>query len=203
MQCPSVPSAQSPAYHSLPRVKKLLENVWILQEAMQHQRSSSKVMGWDCGAVRPAGMHMPYQTQLGHVDIKCAPVKAGTLVMQVESACVGMGPSFCRARSQGRPQITLRAGRTSETLPLPRLCPMLALAEPTGRPTRKEKEGSQCFPRWSTSWHLSSLTSAPLALTGPSWLPASSLQLPAPRPLAGTASPAQAGLLRGPAPSGP
>lgn len=111
---PSVLSAQSTAYHSLPRVNKPLDNAWILQEAMQDQ-SSSKVMGWDCGAVRPAGMHLPYQTQLGHVGIECAPVKAGTLGMQVESACVGTVTLLCRARSQRSPRITLGAGRTGGT----------------------------------------------------------------------------------------
>lgn len=203
---PSVLSAQSPAYHSLPRVNKPLENAWILQEAMQDQ-SSSKVMGWDCGAVRPA--YLPYQTQLGHVGFKCAPVKAGTLVMQVESACVGMVTSFCRARSQRSPRITLGAGCA---LPVPCLCPALALAEPTGRPTvlgrgRRGASASRDGAR-AGIWAVSPV--APLTLTGLSWLPAASLQLPAPRPLTGTASPAQAGsreergeLLRGPAPSGP
>lgn len=139
---PSVLSAQSTAYHSLPRVNKPLDNAWILQEAMQDQ-SSSKVMGWDCGAVRPAGMHLPYQTQLGHVGIECAPVKAGTLGMQVESACVGTVTLLCRARSQRSPRITLGAGRTGGTPPLPCLCPA------RGRPTVPGggKEGSRCFPR--------------------------------------------------------
>lgn len=129
---PSVLSAWSPAYRSLPRVNKPSGNVWILQEAVQDQ-SSSKVMGWDCGTVRPAGMRMPYQTQLGRVRLKGAPVKAGASVMEVESACVGMGTSFCRARSQESLRIMLRAGRTGGTLPLRCLCPTLALAEPTRR----------------------------------------------------------------------
>lgn len=92
-------------------------------------------------------------------------------------------------------------------LPLPHAGLGRAHGEADG--ARQRKEGSKCFPRWSRSWHLSSLTSAPVALTGPSWLPAASLQLPAPRPLAGSASPAgagsreeRAGLLGGPAPPG-
>lgn len=113
---------------------------------MQDQ-SSSKVMGWDCGAVRPAEMHVPYQTQLGRVGLKCAPVKAGTSVMQVERACAGMGTSFCRAGSQGSLQFTLGAGRTGGTSPLPCLCPTLPWQSPRGgRRCSAEEGGEQMLP---------------------------------------------------------
>lgn len=118
---PSVLSAQSPAYRSFPRVNKPLGNVWILQEAVQDQ-SSGKVMRWDCGAVRPAGMLMPYQTQLGHVGLKCAGV--------------AMGTSFCRARSRGSP-----GSHWGQVVPVgPCLCPAFA----PGRPWQSPRGGRRC-----------------------------------------------------------
>lgn len=66
----------------------------------------------------------------------------------------------------------------ASALPLPQAGLGRAHGEADG--ARRRKEGSR-------SWHLSGLTSAPLALTGPSGLPAAPLQLP------GTTSPARPG----------
>lgn len=66
----SVLSVQSPACFSLPRVNKPLDNVWILQKGTW-DGSRGKVMGWDQGAVRRAGLCALHQTQLGHGWLKC------------------------------------------------------------------------------------------------------------------------------------
>lgn len=52
----TMPSVQSPACFSVPRVNKPLDNVWILQEATW-DGSRGKVTGWDQGAV--AGRAVP------------------------------------------------------------------------------------------------------------------------------------------------
>lgn len=159
---------------------------------MQDQSSSGKVMGRDCGAETSRDLHATPDTA-GMCGLKCALVKAGTLVMQVEIPVWGRGHHSAGPEARGAP-----GSRWGQVVPVgPCLSPAFAQRWPWqspwgGRSCSAEKKGSKCFPRWSTSWHLSSLTSAPLALTGPSWLLAASLQLPAPgAPLAGTASPAR------------
>lgn len=175
----------------------------------EQQRQDDGVGLWSCETSRDA--HATPDTA-GTCGLKCALVKAGTLVMQVEVPVWGCGHRSAEPEARRAP-----GSRWGQVVPVgPCLSPAFASRWPWqspwgGRPCSAEKKGSKCFPRWSRSWHLSSLTSAPLALTGPYWLPAASLQLPAPgAPLAGTASPARAGsreqrgaLLRGPAPSGP
>lgn len=79
-----------------------MDNFWFLQEAPRDW-SSSKVMGWDRGALWPAELCTPHQAQLGHGQLKRAMHKAGTLVTQVESACVGKGAAPWRAEARGAP----------------------------------------------------------------------------------------------------
>lgn len=81
-------------------------------------------------------------------------------------------------------------------LPLPLPLPHAGLGRAHGEAAgaRRRKEGIKPFPRWGPGWHPSSLPCAPGALPGPCWLPAAPLQLPPPRPPAGTAS--LPGLLR-------
>lgn len=84
----------------------------------------------------------------------------------------GEGGSALETRSKGSPRILLAARRASAW---------------------RRKEGSGSCGWGSRSWHLSSLTSAPPALAGLSWLLAASPWLPVPCPPAGTPSPAWPG----------
>lgn len=150
----------------------------------EQQRQDDGVGLWSCETSRDA--HATPDTA-GTCGLKCALVKAGTLVMQVEVPVWGCGHRSAEPEARRAP-----GSRWGQVVPVgPCLSPAFASRWPWqspwgGRPCSAEKKGSKCFPRWSRSWHLSSLTSAPLALTGPYWLPAASLQLPAPgAPLAG------------------
>lgn len=92
----------------------------------------------------------------------------------------GEGGSALETRSKGSPRILLAARRASAW---------------------RRKEGSGSCGWGSRSWHLSSLTSAPPALAGLSWLLAASPWLPV--PCLAWEREARGRLRRGPAPSGP
>lgn len=112
---------------------------------------------------------MPHQTQLGCGWLKHAVYKAGTSVMQVESACTGKGAASRRVEARGA--LDPAGGQScwqDPASPLPLPCAGLGRAQQQAAGAQRRKEGSKRFLWWGASWHLSSLTSALLALHGPS-----------------------------------